>query len=198
MTVLILASGSPIRAQILRNAGLDPVVQPARIDEEMMRGALMAEGASCRDMADALAEAKALKGSGRNPQALVLGCDQILEFQGAPMSKPETPDDARRQLMQLRGQAHQLHSAAVLYFQGQPIWRHVATVRLVMREFSDAFLDNYLAREWPAIADSPGAYRVEERGIRLFSAIEGDHFAILGLPLLPLLAVLARRGDIPA
>lgn len=198
MSVLILASGSQTRARILRDAGIDPVIRPARIDEEMLRAALVAEGHSCHDMADALAEAKALRVSGGHPDSLVLGCDQILEFEGKPVSKPPTAQDARAQLLRLRGKTHRLHSAAVLCLQGRPIWRHVSTARLTMRDFTDPFLDHYLAEEWPAIAESPGAYRIEERGIRLFSAIEGDHFAILGLPLLPLLAALARRGDIPA
>ena len=194
---LVLASASPTRLALLRGAGLIVTTEPARIDEAAIRAGLTAEGASAQDQADTLAELKARKIAQRQPQALVLGADQILSLHGAIFAKPQTQVAAKAQLEALRGQTHQLYSAAVLYDQGQPIWRHVTTARLTMRAFSDAYLDAYLARNWPAISGSVGGYLVEQEGIRLFEAIEGDHFTILGLPLLPLLAYLGLRGLIP-
>ncbi|WFE75148.1 nucleoside triphosphate pyrophosphatase [Roseinatronobacter sp. S2] len=192
----ILASGSGIRAQMLRNAGLDVDVQPARVDEAAIRDALLMEGASPRDVADTLAESKARKVAGRRPESYVLGCDQILSFKGACLEKPETEQAARDQLLQLRGQTHQLLSAAVLYSGGEPVWRHVGVARLTMRPFSDSFLDSYIARNWPGISESVGAYKLEEEGVRLFAQVQGDYFTILGLPLLELLNYLSLRGVI--
>ena len=196
MTVLTLASASEIRAQLLRAAGIELDIAPARIDEAALRESLTAEGCGPRDMADALAEQKALRIARKSPQALVLGCDQILECEGEVFSKPDSLADARGQLARLRGRTHRLHTAAVLYFAGNPVWRHVSTPQLTMRAFSDSYLDAYLARNWPNIGASVGAYQIEGEGIRLFSRIEGDHFAILGLPLLELLTTLTRRGEI--
>lgn len=181
---------------MLEAAGLSLTLQPARIDEEMIRQALSAQGASPRDQADALAEAKANKIAQKNPTDLVLGSDQILALKDCVLAKPESMAQAREQLLALSGQTHQLLSAAVLYDQGAPIWRHVSVARLTMRPLSDAFVDHYLARAWPAVAASVGAYQVESLGIRLFERIEGDHFTILGLPLLPLLSYLSLRGFI--
>ncbi len=195
-SALILASASEIRASLLRNAGLDIVLRPARIDEENLRESLLAEGATPHDLADALAEHKALRIAARDPQALVLGCDQILECEGRLFAKPVTPEDARAQLAFLRGRTHRLHTAAVLYAQGEPVWRHVATPRLTMRAFSDAFLEAYLAAHWEDIRHCVGCYQIEGPGIRLFERIEGDLFAIQGLPLLELLTILTQRKDI--
>jgi len=196
MIVLILASGSDTRATLLRKAGLEISVQPARIDEENLRLSLLADGAGLADLADALAEHKALKIAQKNPDAMVLGCDQILDLEGAVLTKSSTPGDARSQLQSLRGKTHRLLSAAVLYHQGQPIWRHTAVARLTMRDFSDAFLERYLHENWEDIRHSVGCYQLEGPGIRLFSRIEGDYFGILGLPLLELLNVLTSRKDI--
>jgi len=193
---LILASSSATRAQILRAAGLTLSTQSPRIDEETMRRALESEGAHPRDIADALAEMKARKIADRNPDALVLGCDQVLEFDRRAWGKAETMAVARGQLLSLRGQPHHLLSALVLYDDGKPVWRHIGKATLTMREFSDAWLDDYLVRNWESIRHSVGGYKLEEEGIRLFSAIEGDYFTILGLPLLPLLAYLGTRGFI--
>ena len=195
---LILASTSAIRLQLLRNAGLEVSALPARVDEETIRQSLEAEGATPRDIADALAEMKAARIAARDPANLVLGCDQVLDFKGTAFSKPETVQDARAQLLSLRGQTHNLLSAAVLYDRGEPIWRHVGQARLTMRDFSEDYLNAYLARNWPDISHSVGAYMLEAEGVRLFSRIEGDYFTILGLPLLPLLSYLATRGFIPA
>lgn len=195
---IILASGSEIRATLLRNAGIAIGTLAPRIDEGAIRAALEAENATPRDMADALADMKARKVSERHPDALVIGCDQILDSDGLALSKPETATDARRQLIGLRGKTHRLLSAAVVCFEGRPLWRHVGTARLTMRDFSDSYLDAYLARNWPGIGDSAGSYKLEAEGVRLFSRIEGDYFTILGLPLIELLTWLTIRGDIAA
>ena len=196
MSILTLASGSSIRATLLRNACIDFDVQIARIDEEMIRLSLEAEGAPPRDIADALAEHKAAKIAKKRPEALVLGCDQLLECNGRIFAKPQTPEDALAQLQILRGKTHKLHTAAVLFAQGQPVWRHIATPQLTMREFSDAFAKDYVATHWQEIRHCVGGYQIEGAGIRLFSKIEGDIFAIQGLPLLELLTILTRRKDI--
>ena len=183
---------------MLRAAGLTVTSQPARIDEAAVRAGLDAEGASPLDQADALAEMKARKIAQREPQGLVLGADQILALNDRVFAKPDTAAEARAQLQALRGQTHQLYSAAVLYDQGAPVWRHVSTARLTVRDFSDPYLDGYLFRNWPAVSTSVGGYQIESEGIRLFTSIDGDHFTILGLPLLPLLAYLGIRGLIPS
>lgn len=195
---IILASQSQIRLQLLRAAGLDVLAHPARIDEDSVRAALMAEEASPRDIADTLAELKARKLADRWPEDLVLGCDQVLALGRATWGKPDTRDAARAQIVELRGKTHKLLSAVVLYDRGEPIWRHVAEVRLTMKDVSDAYLDAYLDRNWPGLADSVGAYKLEEEGVRLFSSVEGDYFTVLGLPLLPLLNYLAQRTFISA
>ncbi len=197
MTVrIILASQSEIRRSLLETARIDCGVQPARVDEDSIKSSLMAENAPPRDIADALAEMKALKVSERTPGALVIGCDQVLTFEGRLLSKPASPEDARAQLAELRGKGHRLISAAVICEAGKPIWRHVGVVQMQMREVSDGYLDTYVARNWDSIRQSVGAYKLEEEGVRLFSRITGDHFHVLGLPLLELIGFLAARGDI--
>ena len=193
---LILASGSAIRATLLRNAGLEFEIAPARVDEAAIRAALEGEGASPRDQADALAEMKARKASARHPGRLVLGCDQILAQGHRIFTKPETPEAALADLKALRGATHQLYSAAVLYLDGEPQWRHVGVVRLTMREATDTWLDAYVARNWDSIRHSVGGYKLEEEGVRLFSRIDGDYFTVLGLPLLELLSYLTLRGTL--
>jgi septum formation protein len=193
---LVLASTSPIRLQLLRSAGLTVEAVAPRVDEETARAALLADGAKPRDIADTLAELKARKVADKRPGELVLGCDQVLEFDGAIFAKPESPTQARDHLRQLRGKSHRLLSAIVAYEDAEPVWRHLAEARLTMHQISDSYLDDYVDRNWDSICHSVGGYKIEEEGIRLFSAISGDHFTILGLPLLPLLAWLGTRGMI--
>ena len=191
---LILASASQIRLNLLLAAGLDVAALPARIDETAVRLGLQAENAAPQDIADALAELKARKLADKNPTALVLGCDQVLAFQGRVFAKAETCDIARTQLQDLRGNTHRLISAMVLYDSAKPIWRHISEASLTMHSFSDAYLDTYLDRNWHSAQHSVGTYKLEEEGVRLFSQINGDYFTILGLPLLPLLGYLGQRG----
>ena len=195
---IILASGSEIRAQLLTNAGLDFTVTVARVDEDAVRASLQAEQASPRDIADTLAELKAQRVAARHPEALVIGCDQILALGQEIFSKPQTPQDALVQLQSLRGQKHQLLSAAVIYGEGKPLWRHVGVTRLFMRDASDAYLKDYIDRNWHSIQHAVGAYKLEEEGVRLFTRIEGDYFNVLGLPLLELLSYLTLRGTLPS
>ncbi|MDG1471304.1 MAG: Maf family protein [Ascidiaceihabitans sp.] len=193
---LILASGSEIRAQLLRNAGVPFNIEIARFDEQMIKESLLAEGASPRDIADALAESKARKVASKHPDAMVLGCDQVLDFQGALLSKPDSSDQAISQIKSMRGERHSLLSAAVIYNEGKPIWRHVGQVRLRMRQASDSYIQDYVTRNWDSIRHSVGGYKLEEEGVRLFHSIEGDYFNVLGMPLLELLAFLTLRGEI--
>ena len=195
-TDIILASGSEIRATLLRNAGVEFEVIIPRVDEATMKASLIAEGASPRDIADALAEMKALRVASKHPDALVIGCDQVLEFRGNLLSKPTGLEDAISQLIMLRGQQHKLLSAIVVYENSEPVWRHVGQVRLLMRDLSDDYIAKYMSRNWPGIADSVGSYKLEQEGSRLFSRIEGDYFTVLGLPLLELVGFLTQRGVI--
>ena len=193
---ILLASGSEIRGQLLRQAAVPFDVQPARVDEEAIKAALLAEGAGPRDIADALAEAKARKVSMKNPGPLVLGCDQVLDFEGRLLSKPKSEEEALAQLSAMRGKRHMLLSAAVIYRDGKPIWRHVGQVRLRMHECSDGYLSAYVTRNWQSIRHAVGAYKLEEEGVRLFSNIEGSYFNVLGLPLVELLNYLGLQGVI--
>lgn len=197
MTNLILASTSEIRATLLRNAGLSIEAVAARVDEESVKASLVAEGAKPRDVADALAEAKARKVASKGEDGLVLGCDQVLEFGGRIVSKAESPDDALALLKEMRGKPHSLLSAAVVYDAGRPVWRHVGQARLMMRDSSDAYLEGYVERNWDSIRHSVGGYKLEEEGVRLMSRVDGDYFTVLGLPLVELLSYLTLRGTLP-
>jgi septum formation protein len=191
---LLLASKSAARRAMLEAAGIPFGLVEAELEEEQAKAGLIGAGFDPHSVAEELAQLKALSASG-NPGDLILGADQILERNdGTMLSKPSSIQDARDQLLSLRGTAHSLHSAAVIAEDAKPVWWGIETVRLTMRSFSDAFLDDYLRHEWEAIRWSVGGYRIEGPGVQLFEKIEGSHFAILGLPLLPLLAYLRERG----
>lgn len=194
---LVLASASSARAHVLAAAGLDFRIEAAAIDEAALKRAFQADGAGAADCALALAEAKARHVSQRHPAALVIGADQILVCDGVWFDKPTDMTEARAQLRMLRGESHELVTAACVVAAGVRVWHAVSRPRLAMRTFSEECLDTYLAAEGSAILGSVGAYRIEGRGVRLFARIDGDHFAILGLPLLPLLAFLRDRDAIP-
>jgi len=194
MTPLVLASGSAIRAQLLRDAGVPFTVHPARVDEDTVKASM--RGRDGAAIATALAEHKAIAVSNLRAGALVLGADQVLMLGEALMSKADTIGAAASQLRRLRGRHHQLVGALVLAKDGEPVWRHVEICTLWMRDFSDEFLDNYLAAEGEAILKSVGCYRYEGLGAQLFERVEGDYFSILGLSLLPLLAALRDQGAI--
>jgi septum formation protein len=194
MTRLILASASTSRASLLAAAGVPFEIVPARIDEDAVKASL--RGTDAARVAETLAELKALRISAAEPDALVLGADQVLAFGDELVSKAASLEDAQALLRRLRGHAHRLVGAAVLAQAGIPIWRHVETARLWVRDFSDAFLEDYLARESDAALACVGCYRLEGPGAQLFSKIEGDYFSILGLPLIPLLAALREHGVI--
>ena len=194
--MIVLASQSASRKAMLEAAGVAFTAEAAGVDEESVKAAMIAEGTDGRRLADALAEMKAVKLSRRHPTALVLGCDSTVAAEdGTLLDKAGTREESRAQLQALRGTTHKLTSAAVVALGGEPIWRHVDTAKLTMRPFSDAFLDSYLDAEWPAIGGCVGGYRLEGLGAQLFSRIDGDHFTILGLPLLPLLDWLRVRGE---
>jgi septum formation protein len=188
---IVLASSSETRLRLLRAAGLPVTAQSARLDEDSIRAGLEAEGASPRDVADALAEMKARKIAERTPGAVVIGCDQVLDFKGRAWGKAPTRDAARAQLQALRGETHHLLSAVVVYHNAQPQWRQMGEARLTMRHFSDDWLEGYLTRNWDTLRHSAGGYLLESEGVRLFTGV------VLGLPLLPLLGYLGDRGFIP-
>lgn len=187
---VILASSSSVRATLLKNAGVEFTVEIPAMDEDEIKRAMAADGADAAMMAESLATAKAVRISQRHGDALVIGADQMLDCEGVWYDKPTTIDQARSQLQALRGRGHQLISCVTVVRDGQRMWHHVARATLTMRPFSDEFLDGYLDKAGPDILDSVGAYRLEAMGVQLFSAISGDYFTVLGLPLLPLLDFL--------
>lgn len=195
-TPLILASASEIRARLLRKAGVEIRVEPARTDEETTRAAMIAEGAAAGDIAEALAAEKARKISLAHPVALVLGCDQVAAFQHDLLSKPPSPKAALTQLRALSGHKHYLYSAAILMLDGAIIWRFVGKVSLQMHDLSEVYIKAYIDRNWHSIQHSVGSYKLEEEGVRLFSAVRGDYFHVLGLPLIELLSYLTERGEL--
>ena len=195
---VVLASASAARAAILTAAGVAFEARRPGVDEDAAKAAFLAEGLGPRDIADALAELKAVRVSQAAPEALVIGADQTLELEGALFSKPVDRAAARGQLLALRGRAHRLHSAVVAARGGAPIWRELKTARMQVRAFSDAWLDDYLAREDAAVLESVGGYRIEGLGAQLFAAVEGDTPTVMGLPLWGLLDLLRRHGELLA
>ncbi|PZN47190.1 MAG: Maf-like protein [Proteobacteria bacterium] len=193
---LILASGSPFRKALLVNAGVAVEAVPAELDERAVEAPLKDSGASPEDVALVLAEAKAVEVSQRVPGRLVLGCDQTLSLGARLFHKPADMEAARRTLLALSGNTHQLNSAAVLARNGDVLWRYVGVASLTMRHLDPAFIGRHLARVGEKALQSVGAYQVEGEGIQLFERIEGDHFTIVGLPLLAVLAELRRLGAI--
>ena len=198
MTQLILASGSTVRARLLETAGIAFDVVSPHVDEDAVKESLLAEGAPPRDVADTLAALKASKVSMLHPGALVIGADQILVFEGELISKQPDLAAAHVLLRRLGGHKHELVGGVVLAKGGSVVWRHVARAELIMRAYSDEFLDGYLARQGEAILSSVGCYFLEGEGVQLFSHINGDYFTILGLPMIPLLSALRDFGVLPA
>lgn len=194
---LILASKSAARAAVLRAAGIPFTQVTANVDEDSIRESMRAEGADCARQADLLAETKAMKASAGR-RGIVLGADQMLDLDGEGFDKPGSRDEARAQLLKLRGKTHILQTALVACIEGSPVWRHLSQPRLRMRNFSDGFLDAYLDAAGEAVFTSVGGYQIEGRGALLFDRIDGDHFSILGMPLLPLAQWLRDRRVLPA
>jgi septum formation protein len=193
---LILASASSARQAILKNAGLVVASQPAGIDERAAEQPLLQSGAGADDLAQALAMIKAQRVSTQRPADLVIGADQTLEIDGERLSKPANMAAARRQLLKLAGKSHQLHCAVACCRDGAVIWQHAETATLTMRPLTPAWIGRYLATVGERALTSVGAYQIEGPGIQLFERIDGDYFAVLGLPLLPLLAFLRSQGEI--
>lgn len=195
MTPLILASTSSARRMVLANAGVECDAMAPMVDEDAIKQSFLNQGFGALSLADALAEAKAVKLSSKNPLALVIGADQTLECaDGTMLDKAETPEMAIQQLRLLSGKTHKLYSAAVVAERGEPVWRFIATSRMTMRPLSDDFITRYVDSAWDQIRHCVGCYQVESLGAQLFSQIQGGHFDIMGLPLLPLLNFLRERG----
>jgi septum formation protein len=195
---LVLASASATRALLLRAAGVAFSIDPAAIDESIIKQRARNDGVSPIDCAAALAAEKAITVSRRNPDALVVGADQLLVAGNEWFDKPHDLAEARRHLLALRGRSHALATAACVAKAGTVFWRAANIPELTMRRFSDPFLDSYISEEGESLLGSVGAYRLEGRGVQLFARITGDHFAILGLPLLELMEFLRERGVVPA
>jgi septum formation protein len=194
---IVLASASTARAALLRAAGIEFSIEPAAIDETPLKRKMRAAGQTAIACAHALAAEKARYVSKCHPDALVIGADQILALGEEWFDKPVDLEEARTQLFKLRGDRHLLATAAAVVKAGETLWSGTSVPELTMRRFSDSFLDGYIAAEGESLLGSVGAYRLESRGAQLFSQIDGDHFAILGLPLIELLEFLRQRGALP-
>ena len=189
---LVLASGSASRKNLLTAAGVPFIADPADLDEDRLMTELKPAGAEV--MARTLAEQKALAVSRRHPGQITLGGDSVIAFGGDYLSKCASMAQARTLLQQLSGQSHLLVSAAALARDGLLLWAHASPCRMVMRDLSAQFLEDYLAAEGEDLLSSVGCYRFEGRGAQLFDRVEGDYFSVLGLPLLPVLAQLRKEG----
>ena len=197
-TRIVLASASAIRASVLRHAGIPVDIVPARVDESALKQSMRAERVGVADCAAALAALKARRVSDQHPDALVIGADQMLECDGAWFDKPEDRAQAGANLRALRGKTHELVAAVTVLRDGASLWRYVGRARLTMRPFTDDFIDAYLDAVGDAALQSVGAYQLEGLGVQLFSHVDGDHFTILGLPLLPLLDFLRQQRIAPS
>ena len=193
---LILASTSRIRSELLGKAGLAFEAMRPEVDENVLK--IEAKGLSPGHLAQSLAASKAISVASRWSQALVIGADQILNLAGKAFDKPGSKEEARRQLLQLRGRSHVLETAICCAQDDKVVWQHLGRATLTMRDFSESFLDDYLAHVGADVTTSVGGYKLEGRGAQLFETIDGDYFTILGLPLLPLLDFLRRQGALPA
>lgn len=193
---IILASGSPFRRKMLEDAGINLRVERPDIDERAVEDAVGGAGLRPDDLAQILAEAKAVDVSQNHPGALVIGCDQTLSLGEELIHKPADMEEARRRLLMLSGKTHQLNSAVVIVQDGETIWRHLSVASMTMRELDPGFVGRHLSAVGDVALSSVGAYQIEGRGIQLFEKIEGDHFTIIGLPLLPLLKKLRELGAI--
>ena len=192
--MVVLASGSAARAAMLHSAGVTARIDVPGIDEAEIKAGLKAQGADAGEVAETLAELKARRVSRRHGGRLIVGADQVLSCDGRLYDKPDTPTQARAQLLSLRGRRHELTSAVALVRDGERLWHHIGRAMLTMREFSEEFLDDYLQAVGDEVCDSVGGYMLEGRGAQLFAEIDGDYFTILGLPLLPLLDILREQG----
>lgn len=195
-TRIILASASPFRLAMLRNAGIETEANPSQIDERAVEEAVGEADVSPENLAWILAEAKAVEVSERVPDALVIGSDQTLSLGGEILHKAADMEEARRRLLRLSGKTHHLNSAVVLARNGKALWGHVSVARMAMRKLDPAYIGRYLSRVGDQVLRSVGVYQIEGEGIQLFDSIDGDHFTIVGMPLLPLVAELRRLGAI--
>lgn len=193
---LVLASSSPTRARLLEQTGLSFEIVPPGVDETVIKEVLKSEETEPQDIAELLAETKAVEVSKQHGSALVIGADQVLAAEGETYDKPTNKEEAYATLFKLRGRTHQLISALALVKEGEVLWRYTETAELTMRNFSPEFLGNYIAHCGDDILTSPGAYRLEAFGIHLFETIKGDYFSILGFPILALLNFLREEGHI--
>lgn len=193
--MIVLASQSASRKAMLEGAGVSFIARPAHVDERALEAAL--GDAPPEAVALALAGAKALAGSAAHPGALVLGSDSLVDVAGRRFDKPASREDAADHLRFFAGKTMQLHSAAALARDGQLLWQGGAVASLRVRDLSEAFIAEYLGEEWPAVSGCVGVFRIEARGVQLFEAIEGDHFTVLGMPLLKVLAALRDLGAMP-
>lgn len=193
--LITLASNSQTRKQMLENAGVKVTTYPARVDEESIRASLIAENSKARDIADCLADAKAQKVSSK-VSGWVLGADQVLDFNGQIISKPESPQELTSQLEMFSGHDHDLYSAAVVYKDGAAIWRHIGVARMSVRTLSKDFIGEYVEEHFETVRSSVGGYHLEGVGAQLFSRVQGDYFTVLGLPLLNVLDFLRIQGEL--
>lgn len=192
--MIILASTSRTRQELLTKAGVEFIPVPSGVDEDAAKSAFLAEGQSPRTIADGLAELKAVRVSMKSPGRLVFGSDQTLDLDGRLLNKATTVDDLAEGLRQLRGRTHKLHSAIVAAETGMPVWRHLSTATLKVRSFSEHWLAEYLSACGDEVMSSVGGYHYEGLGAQIFEQVDGDVFTVLGLPLLPMLGFLRDRG----